>query len=68
MLAKLSWDLWSSYFYNNNNVISYFYLELLQVKESESDPLIGVENGSGILADGVAPKAPVWNSNKDLHA
>ncbi|XP_022755528.1 UDP-xylose transporter 3-like isoform X2 [Durio zibethinus] len=42
--------------------------ELSQVKESESDPLISVDNGSGILSDGVVPKAPVWNLNKDLHA
>ena len=41
---------------------------MIQVKESESDPLISVDNGSGILSDGVAPKAAVWNSNKDLHA
>ncbi|KAL4610903.1 hypothetical protein ACB098_08G070700 [Castanea mollissima] len=41
---------------------------LTQAKESESDPLLTVENGTGILADGVVPKAPVWNSNKDLHA
>ncbi|XP_015874509.1 UDP-xylose transporter 3 [Ziziphus jujuba] len=37
-----------------------------QVKETESDPLLSVENGGGMLGDG--PKAPVWNSNKDLHA
>ncbi|KDP45715.1 hypothetical protein JCGZ_17322 [Jatropha curcas] len=42
--------------------------KLPEVKETESDPLIGVENGSGILADGVVQKSPVWNSNKDLHA
>ncbi|KAF8397028.1 hypothetical protein HHK36_018666 [Tetracentron sinense] len=41
--------------------------QLSQAKESESDPLISVENGPGIATDGV-PKAPVWNSNKDLHA
>lgn len=41
---------------------------LLQAKESESDPLLNVENGTGILADGVVPNAPVWKSNKDLHA
>ncbi|WCJ34960.1 Nucleotide/sugar transporter family protein [Euphorbia peplus] len=40
--------------------------KLPEVKESESDPLIGVENGSGI--DSGVPKAPVWNSNKDFHA
>uniref|UniRef100_A0A2C9U3C0 Sugar phosphate transporter domain-containing protein n=2 Tax=Manihot esculenta TaxID=3983 RepID=A0A2C9U3C0_MANES len=42
--------------------------KLPEVKDSESDPLVGVESGSGILVDGVAPKAPVWSSNKDLHA
>uniref|UniRef100_A0A2C9WG89 Sugar phosphate transporter domain-containing protein n=1 Tax=Manihot esculenta TaxID=3983 RepID=A0A2C9WG89_MANES len=42
--------------------------KLPEVKESESDPLVGVENGSGILADGIVQKATVWNSNKDLHA
>ncbi|XP_062171199.1 UDP-xylose transporter 3 isoform X1 [Alnus glutinosa] len=41
---------------------------LAQAKESESDPLLSVENGAAILGDGVVPKAPVWNSNKDLHA
>ncbi|GLU02638.1 hypothetical protein SLE2022_198820 [Rubroshorea leprosula] len=41
--------------------------QLPQVKESESDPLISVENGPGILSDGVQ-KGPVWNSNKDLEA
>ncbi|KAF5744449.1 hypothetical protein HS088_TW07G00020 [Tripterygium wilfordii] len=39
-----------------------------QVKEGESDPLLSVENGSGILADGVVAKGPVWKSNKDLEA
>ncbi|KAL3752505.1 hypothetical protein ACJRO7_013203 [Eucalyptus globulus] len=42
--------------------------QLTQPKESETDPLIGVENGSAILSDGVVTKGPVWNSNKDLHA
>ncbi|KAK9282611.1 hypothetical protein L1049_010829 [Liquidambar formosana] len=37
-----------------------------QAKEGESDPLISVENGTGVLSDAVVP--PVWNSNKDLHA
>ncbi|KAG2669829.1 hypothetical protein I3843_14G052500 [Carya illinoinensis] len=41
---------------------------LSQAKESESDPLLNVENGATILGDGVVPKAPTWNSNKDLHA
>ncbi|KAF5751305.1 Nodulin MtN21 /EamA-like transporter family protein isoform 1 [Tripterygium wilfordii] len=38
------------------------------VKEGESDPLISVENGSGISADGVVATGPVWKSNKDLQA
>ncbi|XP_010252081.1 PREDICTED: uncharacterized membrane protein At1g06890-like [Nelumbo nucifera] len=42
--------------------------QLSQVKEGESDPLLSVENGTGIVTDGGVPKAPVWNSNKDLHA
>ncbi|GLU11979.1 hypothetical protein SLE2022_286920 [Rubroshorea leprosula] len=42
--------------------------QLPQVKESESDPLISVENSPGILSDGVVQKAPIWNSNKDLEA
>ncbi|KAG5567089.1 hypothetical protein RHGRI_002603 [Rhododendron griersonianum] len=42
--------------------------QLSQVKESESDPLMSVENGASILSDGVATKAPVWSSNKDLEA
>lgn len=42
--------------------------QLNQPKESETDPLIGVENGAAILGDSVVAKAPVWNSNKDLHA
>lgn len=42
--------------------------QLSQAKESESDPLINVENGASILSDGVVQKAPAWNSNKDLHA
>ncbi|XP_043724665.1 UDP-xylose transporter 3 [Telopea speciosissima] len=43
-------------------------VQLSQAKENESDPLIGVENGTGIVNDGVVPTAPVWSSNKDLHA
>ncbi|XP_043706998.1 UDP-xylose transporter 3-like [Telopea speciosissima] len=42
--------------------------QLSQAKENESDPLMSVENGTGIVNDGVAPTAPVWSSNKDLHA
>ncbi|KAF9597695.1 hypothetical protein IFM89_021173 [Coptis chinensis] len=42
--------------------------QLSQAKESESDPLISIENGSGVANDGVDTKAPVWNSDKDLRA
>lgn len=42
--------------------------QLAQAKESESDPLTSVENGASMLTDGVAAKAPGWNSNKDLQA
>ncbi|CAN7139117.1 unnamed protein product [Brassica rapa subsp. narinosa] len=41
-----------------------------QMKESEKDPLIAVENGSGVLSDGGGgvqkTAAPVWNSNKEF--
>ncbi|XP_034704619.1 UDP-xylose transporter 3-like [Vitis riparia] len=40
----------------------------LQAKEGEADPLINIENETGILTDAAVPKAPVWSSNKDLHA
>eukprot|EP01018_Ginkgo_biloba_P016081 Gb_29422 [translate_table: standard] len=39
-----------------------------QVKDSEADPLIVVENGSNKINDNVGPKTPIWSSNKDLHA
>ncbi|KAK9032773.1 hypothetical protein V6N11_057027 [Hibiscus sabdariffa] len=41
-----------------------------QVNESESDPLVIVDKGSGILSDGVVPKTQtsVWNSRRDLDA
>ncbi|OIT36764.1 PREDICTED: uncharacterized membrane protein At1g06890 [Nicotiana attenuata] len=42
--------------------------QLSQVKEMESDPLLNVEKGNGILADSVVAKAPGWNSNKDFLA
>ncbi|KAK3006594.1 hypothetical protein RJ639_016489, partial [Escallonia herrerae] len=41
--------------------------QLSQAKESESDPLIGVESGAAVTDAGVQ-KGPAWNSNKDLHA
>uniref|UniRef100_A0A1D1YHD3 Putative membrane protein At1g06890 n=1 Tax=Anthurium amnicola TaxID=1678845 RepID=A0A1D1YHD3_9ARAE len=42
--------------------------QLPQAKEAETDPLINIENGTTIVADGVVPKSPVWSSNKDLQA
>ncbi|CAI9107143.1 OLC1v1006436C1 [Oldenlandia corymbosa var. corymbosa] len=42
--------------------------QLSQVKESESDPLISVENGGSILNGDAAANAVGWNSNKDLRA
>ncbi|CAL9176510.1 unnamed protein product [Musa hybrid cultivar] len=41
---------------------------VLQVKDDESDPLIGTETGAGINDDGAAQTAQAWSSNKDLHA
>lgn len=40
---------------------------LSQVNESETDPLINVEKGSGNLPDSVVAQAPSWNSSKDQH-
>ncbi|KAL0435089.1 UNVERIFIED_CONTAM: UDP-xylose transporter 3 [Sesamum radiatum] len=42
--------------------------QLSQAKESESDPLLGVENGGGILTDDGVTRTPGWNLNKDLQA
>ncbi|XP_042485467.1 UDP-xylose transporter 3 [Macadamia integrifolia] len=42
--------------------------QLSQAKENESDPLISVENGTGIGNDGAALTTPVWSLNKDLRA
>ncbi|MQL85795.1 hypothetical protein Taro_018327 [Colocasia esculenta] len=39
-----------------------------QVKETETDPLLGIENGTTSVGDGVVPKATVWSSNKDVDA
>ncbi|KAK4760358.1 hypothetical protein SAY87_005251 [Trapa incisa] len=41
--------------------------QFAQPKENETDPLISMENGA-TLGDGIVAKAPVWKSNKDLHA
>ncbi|CAL9057423.1 unnamed protein product [Musa banksii] len=42
--------------------------QVLQVKDDESDPLIGTETGAGINDDGAAQTPQAWSSNKDLHA
>ncbi|XP_011089524.1 uncharacterized membrane protein At1g06890 [Sesamum indicum] len=42
--------------------------QLSQAKEGESDPLLSVENGGGILNEGGVVRAPGWTSNKDLQA
>lgn len=42
-------------------------LQSSQPKE-ESDPLINVGNGSEVVIDTIAQRAPGWDSNKDLHA
>ncbi|KAI3994189.1 hypothetical protein MKX01_012446 [Papaver californicum] len=41
--------------------------QLSQAKESEADPLISLEGGTAVVPDDEVPKAPIWNSNKDLH-
>lgn len=38
------------------------------MKDNDSDPLMRAESGAGIDADGAAPTATVWSSNKDLRA
>ncbi|KAI8009871.1 Protein AUXIN SIGNALING F-BOX 2 [Camellia lanceoleosa] len=43
-------------------------VQLSQAKESESEPLMSVENGASVLADSVVSKSPAWSSNKDLRA
>ncbi|KAK9940970.1 hypothetical protein M0R45_017602 [Rubus argutus] len=71
LIAVLGMVLYS-YFFNHESqrkAIEASQLLPLQTKESEADPLLGVENGTGMLGeDGVGPKVPEWNSNKDLHA
>ncbi|KAL8206001.1 hypothetical protein R6Q57_009552 [Mikania cordata] len=43
--------------------------QLSQTKDSESDPLINVENGVTTLNENSPQKSPVWSSSdKDLHA
>ncbi|XP_020575340.1 uncharacterized membrane protein At1g06890-like [Phalaenopsis equestris] len=43
-------------------------VQLSQAKESEADPLIGVENGTTLAPDVLTSKVPVWSSDKDLNA
>lgn len=71
LIAVLGMVLYSYYFNHESQrkAIEASQLLPLQTKESEADPLLGVENGTGMLGeDGVGPKVPEWNSNKDLHA
>lgn len=42
--------------------------QLSQVEETEADPLLGAENGTSVVTDGLAPKIPTWSSDKDLNA
>lgn len=42
--------------------------QLLQSKESETDPLINVENGVNTVTESSPQKLGVWSSDKDLHA
>ncbi|KAJ6804792.1 putative membrane protein-like [Iris pallida] len=42
--------------------------QLSQVRESEADPLLGVESGVGLVGEGGAAKAPAWSSDKDVRA
>lgn len=39
-----------------------------QEMEGETDPLLTMENGSGVTRDSGVSKTPVWNPSKDLHA
>lgn len=42
-------------------------VQVSKVEETESEPLISIENGTDIAIDGVTPKPPAWGQNKDLH-
>ncbi|KAK1284732.1 putative membrane protein [Acorus calamus] len=42
--------------------------QLSQAKESESDPLLSVENGTTVINDAAVAQPPVWTSNKDVRA
>lgn len=71
LIAVLGMVLYSYYFNHESQrkAIEASQQLPLQTKESEADPLLGVENGTGMLGeDGVGPNVPEWNSNKDLHA
>lgn len=39
-----------------------------QAGEGESDPLMSVENGSGLKLAVTQMSPPAWKTNKDLHA
>ncbi|GLJ25890.1 hypothetical protein SUGI_0496260 [Cryptomeria japonica] len=39
-----------------------------QVKETETDPLLTVENGANKANENVGSKTPIWSPSKDLHA
>ncbi|KAK1321950.1 putative membrane protein [Acorus calamus] len=42
--------------------------QLAQAKESESDPLLSVENGTTVINNAAVSQPPVWTSNKDVRA
>lgn len=44
------------------------FIQQLQGKDSESDPLMRAEVGAGVNSDGSPPTSQVWSSNKDLRA
>lgn len=41
---------------------------MIQTKEGESDPLIGLEKGVGAIDDVALPIAPIRKADKDLNA
>ncbi|XP_068634664.1 UDP-xylose transporter 3-like [Aristolochia californica] len=66
LIALVGMILYSYYFtHESQQKASESAAQLSQVKETESDPLINVENGAAVVTDTVVP--PVWSSNKDLH-
>ncbi|KAE8667462.1 hypothetical protein F3Y22_tig00112408pilonHSYRG00037 [Hibiscus syriacus] len=70
MIAVVGMILYSycSILENQQQKASEVSAQLPQVKESESDVLISMDNGSERLSDGGVPKSPVWKSDKDLQA